>query len=169
MISLFGILLLLGIAYALSSKRSAINWRTVGGAFAIQALLGAFILYVPAGKEMLLSASEFVASILEKGQDGLIARVDNGIFALPAQIIFAGPVGPACQEIPDLGIGAAARAQAVPFDNIARDGVNTFGGAQCGIPVARFHRIKGARQGFPFTRGLRMGSESYPDEENRCK
>lgn len=71
MISLFGILLLLGIALALSSKRSAINWRTVGGAFAIQALLGAFILYVPAGKEMLLTASEFVASILEKGQEGI--------------------------------------------------------------------------------------------------
>ncbi len=71
MMSLFGILVLLGIAFALSSKRSAINWRTVGGAFAIQALLGAFILYVPAGKEILLTASEFVQSILEKGQEGI--------------------------------------------------------------------------------------------------
>ena len=44
MISLFGILLLLGIAFALSSNRGAINWRTVGGAFASQALLGACIL-----------------------------------------------------------------------------------------------------------------------------
>lgn len=71
MISLFGIVLLLGIAFALSSNRGAINWRTVGGAFAIQALLGAFILYVPAGKEILLSASEFVTQILEKGQEGI--------------------------------------------------------------------------------------------------
>lgn len=71
MMSLFGILVLLGIAFALSSKRSAINWRTVGGAFAIQALLGAFILYVPAGKDMLLAASEFVQAILNQGQEGI--------------------------------------------------------------------------------------------------
>lgn len=69
--SLFGIALLLGLAYLLSSKKGSINWRTVGGAFAIQALLGAFILYVPAGKEVLLSASEFVQQILEKGQEGI--------------------------------------------------------------------------------------------------
>ena len=42
---IIGIILLLGLAYALSLNRSAINWRTVGGAFAIQASIGAFILY----------------------------------------------------------------------------------------------------------------------------
>ena len=71
MISLFGIVVLIAIAFALSSHRKAINWRTVGGAFAIQAILGAFILYVPAGKQVLLNASGYVQLILDKGQAGI--------------------------------------------------------------------------------------------------
>lgn len=71
MLSLLGVVLLISIAIALSSDRRAINWRTVGGAFAIQASLGALILYVPAGKEMLLSLSTYVQVILEKGQEGI--------------------------------------------------------------------------------------------------
>ena len=57
MTSIIGIILLLAIAFALSSNRSAINWRTVGGAFAIQAGVGAFILYFEPGIQMLLSLS----------------------------------------------------------------------------------------------------------------
>lgn len=48
--SLIGMAVLLGIAVLLSSNRKAINLRTVGGAFAIQFSLGAFILYVPWGQ-----------------------------------------------------------------------------------------------------------------------
>lgn len=48
--SLIGMAVLLGIAVLLSSNRKAINLRTVGGAFAIQFSLGAFILYVPGAK-----------------------------------------------------------------------------------------------------------------------
>lgn len=51
--SLIGMAVLLGIAVLLSSNRKAINLRTVGGAFAIQFSLGAFILYVPWGQELL--------------------------------------------------------------------------------------------------------------------
>ncbi len=40
MVSLLGIAVLLGIAFALSSAKRNINWRTVGGAFAIQASVG---------------------------------------------------------------------------------------------------------------------------------
>lgn len=71
MFSLFGICLLLAIAYALSAKRRHINWRTVGGAFAIQASVGALVLYVPAGKEFLLTLSEGVKNILDYGQEGI--------------------------------------------------------------------------------------------------
>lgn len=71
MISFFGILVLLVIAYALSAHRKSIKWRTVGGAFAIQVILGAFILYVPAGKDALLKMSEGVQWILDKGQAGI--------------------------------------------------------------------------------------------------
>ena len=71
MFSLFGILVILAIAYAFSAKRKAINFRTVGGAFAIQALIGAFVLYVPFGKDVLLTLSEGVQNILNSGQEGI--------------------------------------------------------------------------------------------------
>ena len=71
MFSLIGVIVILAIAFALSSKRKAINLRTVGGAFAIQAIIGAFVLYVPAGKDVLLALSEGVQSILNSGQEGI--------------------------------------------------------------------------------------------------
>jgi len=71
MVSLLGIAVLLGIAFALSSSRRNISLRTVGGAFAMQALIGAFVLYSEAGKEVLLAATAFVANIIAYSQDGI--------------------------------------------------------------------------------------------------
>jgi len=71
MVSLLGIAVLLGIAFALSSAKRNINWRTVGGAFAIQASVGAFVLYSEPGKEVLLSATKFVANIIAYSQEGI--------------------------------------------------------------------------------------------------
>ena len=71
MVSLLGIAVLLGIAFALSSANRNINWRTVGGAFAIQASVGAFVLYSEPGKEVLLSATRFVANIIAYSQEGI--------------------------------------------------------------------------------------------------
>ena len=71
MVSLLGIALLLAIAFALSSAKRSINWRTVGGAFAIQALVGAFVLYSEPGKEVLLAATQFVANIIAYSQEGI--------------------------------------------------------------------------------------------------
>lgn len=68
--SLIGMLVLLGIAYLLSDNRKAINFRTVGGAFAIQFVLGAFVLYVPWGKDLLGGFSNGVASVINFGNDG---------------------------------------------------------------------------------------------------
>ncbi|PIE45903.1 MAG: NupC/NupG family nucleoside CNT transporter [Gammaproteobacteria bacterium] len=70
-ISLLGIIVLLAIALALSNNRRAINLRTVGGAFALQFLIGAFILYVPAGQDALASVSAGVANVLEYGNSGI--------------------------------------------------------------------------------------------------
>ena len=44
--SLLGMIVLLGIAYAFSMNRKLINLRTVFGAFSIQFLIGAFVLFV---------------------------------------------------------------------------------------------------------------------------
>jgi CNT family concentrative nucleoside transporter len=71
MISILGIAVLIAIAFGLSAHRKSINWRTVGGAFAIQASLGAFILYVPAGKDILLNMSIGVQRLLDYGQEGI--------------------------------------------------------------------------------------------------
>jgi CNT family concentrative nucleoside transporter len=63
-------LVLLGIAVLLSENRKAINFRTVGGAFVIQFVLGAFVLYVPWGKDLLGGFSNGVASVISFGNDG---------------------------------------------------------------------------------------------------
>lgn len=64
MIGLIGILFLLGVAYACSSARNSIRWRTVGGAFAIQLGLAAFVLYIPFGQDVLYSMSKGVATVI---------------------------------------------------------------------------------------------------------
>jgi concentrative nucleoside transporter, CNT family len=71
MISLFGVALLLVIAFVFSAHRKAINWRTVGGAFAIQAIIGAFVLYFPPGIKLLLALTEYVKNILAYSQQGI--------------------------------------------------------------------------------------------------
>ena len=48
---------LVGIAFAASNNRKAIQLRTVLGAFAIQLFFGAFVLYIPSGKSLLIAIS----------------------------------------------------------------------------------------------------------------
>lgn len=71
MISLFGIVLIFCLAYLLSKKRKDINWRTVFFAFALQAGIGALILYFPPGKQALLSAANFVSRVIDYSKDGI--------------------------------------------------------------------------------------------------
>ncbi|KOE81858.1 NupC/NupG family nucleoside CNT transporter [Vibrio sp. SA48] len=68
--SLVGMVVLLAIAFAFSSNRKAINIRTVGGAFAIQFALGAFVLYVPWGRDLLNGFSTGVSNVINYGNDG---------------------------------------------------------------------------------------------------
>lgn len=71
LISLLGMVVLIAIAIVMSSSRRSINVRTVGGAFALQFAIGAFILYVPAGQEALGAISAGVAKVLEYGNAGI--------------------------------------------------------------------------------------------------
>ncbi|QUM87850.1 NupC/NupG family nucleoside CNT transporter [Moritella sp. 36] len=66
-----GVFVLLGLAILLSDNRKAINLRTVGGAFAIQVAVGAFILYFPPGKELLQGLSTGVANVIAYGNEGI--------------------------------------------------------------------------------------------------
>ena len=71
LMSLVGMGVLLGIAYAFSKNRQAIRWRTVLGAFAIQFGLGAFVLKVPWGQSLLASMTEGVNQLLSYGDAGI--------------------------------------------------------------------------------------------------
>lgn len=69
--SLFGIFVLLFIAFLLSSNKKAINYRTVIGAFAIQIGIGALILYVPMGRKVLMAVSDGVGKVISFGEQGM--------------------------------------------------------------------------------------------------
>jgi CNT family concentrative nucleoside transporter len=67
---LVGVVVLLAIAYEVSNNRKASNLRTVGGAFASQFVLGAFVLYVPWGRDLLNGFSTGVSNVLNYGHNG---------------------------------------------------------------------------------------------------
>ncbi|EOC1533286.1 NupC/NupG family nucleoside CNT transporter [Cronobacter turicensis] len=71
LMGLVGMLALLLIAVVLSSNRKAINLRTVVGAWLIQIAIGALVLYVPAGRKVLLAMSEGVANVIAYGNSGI--------------------------------------------------------------------------------------------------
>ncbi|MGY8888362.1 MAG: NupC/NupG family nucleoside CNT transporter, partial [Flavobacteriales bacterium] len=55
----------------LSRNRKAIRLRTVIGAFALQFMFGALVLYIPFGKKTLLFISDGVAQVIAFGNDGI--------------------------------------------------------------------------------------------------
>ncbi len=69
--SVIGMAVLVLIAILLSDNRRAIRLRTVGGAFAIQVIIGAFVLYVPAGRDILGAMSNGVANVIAYGNQGI--------------------------------------------------------------------------------------------------
>ncbi|MGK0373613.1 MAG: CNT family concentrative nucleoside transporter [Arenicella sp.] len=71
LISLFGILVLLSVAYVISKHRNDINWRTIVVAFLLQFAIGAFALYFPIGRSVLESLSGGVSGVLSYAQSGI--------------------------------------------------------------------------------------------------
>ena len=69
--SLMGMVALLAIAVVFSKNRQAINKRTVLGAFAIQFIIGAFVLFIPIGKDLLEVVSGGVSSVLGYSHAGI--------------------------------------------------------------------------------------------------
>ena len=88
LMSLVGIAALLGIAFLLSDNRKAINPRTVGGAFIIQASLCAFVIYFPAGQEVLQAMTDVVNSIMQSAQKGM-GFLFGGLATFQVGFIFA--------------------------------------------------------------------------------
>jgi CNT family concentrative nucleoside transporter len=69
--SLVGMCVLLSIAFAASTNRKAINLRTVGIAFSMQVVIGGFVLFFEAGKNVLTSMSAAVSSVIGYANDGI--------------------------------------------------------------------------------------------------
>ncbi|MFT7219796.1 MAG: CNT family concentrative nucleoside transporter [Candidatus Azotimanducaceae bacterium] len=101
--SLLGMGCILLAGYLMSSNKSAINWRAVLGAFAIQLTVGALVLYFPPGKQALEIVAVGVISVLGYAQAGIdfmfgdFASGNNGfVFALqvlPIIVFFSALVG----------------------------------------------------------------------------
>ncbi|MFN3469031.1 MAG: NupC/NupG family nucleoside CNT transporter [Novosphingobium sp.] len=98
--SLFGMVLILAIALALSSNRRAIRLRVVVAAFALQAGFAALVLYVPLGNRMLQGAAAGVEGLLGFARAGVqflfgpladpaIGGTSFAISALPVIVFFA--------------------------------------------------------------------------------
>lgn len=86
LMGLVGVIVLLLIALIFSSNRKAISLRTVIGAFAIQAGIGAFVLYVPFGQAVLGSVSSAVSQVINYANDGIGFLFGN--LADPANVGF---------------------------------------------------------------------------------
>lgn len=71
LIGLIGIVVILGIAWLISSNRKAINLRIVGAAFALQAIVAAFVIYLPAGRAIIDSMSNGVLKVMGYSKEGI--------------------------------------------------------------------------------------------------
>jgi len=70
-IGIFGIIAILGIAFAFSSNRKAINLRVVGAAMGLQAVVAAFVLYFDYGRKMIDALSTGVLAVIGFSKDGI--------------------------------------------------------------------------------------------------
>lgn len=70
-IGILGVVVILGIAYAFSSNRKAINLRVVGAALALQATIAAFVLYFDWGRGAIRFLSNGVLAIIGYTRAGI--------------------------------------------------------------------------------------------------
>lgn len=71
LMSVIGMLSLIGIALILCDNRKAINIHTVSSAWLIQILLGALILYVPIGRRVLEILTDSISHLIAYGNAGM--------------------------------------------------------------------------------------------------
>ncbi|MBT6211825.1 MAG: NupC/NupG family nucleoside CNT transporter [Woeseia sp.] len=84
-IGILGIAVILGIAYLLSTNRQAIKLRVVGAAFGLQAVIAAFVIYVPLGQRVIDTMSTAVMNVMAYSRDG-ISFIFGGLATLDGEI-----------------------------------------------------------------------------------
>lgn len=70
LVSFFGIFILMGVAWALSSDRKVVNWRVVLWGTALQLLFAVFIFLVPAGTKVFQVINGSVVTVLDSSMAG---------------------------------------------------------------------------------------------------
>ena len=70
-LSLLGIVVVLGLLWLLSWNRKSINWKMVIKALIIQFVLAIFIIKVPFGQKIVTVASDAISAVVNCGKDGL--------------------------------------------------------------------------------------------------
>ena len=97
-VGIFGIILILGIAFAFSNNKKAISLKTVIPGLILQVLLAVFILKVPVGKQIFHAIGMFIQKILDfsnMGGDFVFGVLTNSpakmeeLFGAGAGFIFA--------------------------------------------------------------------------------
>jgi CNT family concentrative nucleoside transporter len=99
LMSLVGVATIFALAFLMSTNRGAIRGRTVGIAFAIQAAVAAFVLYVPWGGKFLDQVVKGVQFVINQGKHGIAFmfgdRIDESLGftvafnVLPVIVFFA--------------------------------------------------------------------------------
>ena len=69
-VGVFGIILILGIAYAFSNNKKAISLKTIVPGFILQVLLAVFVLKVPLGQKIFHAIGMFIQKILDFSNEG---------------------------------------------------------------------------------------------------
>ena len=93
LIGIVGILVILGIAFAASSNRKAINLRIVAAAFVLQVLVAVFVLYTGWGSTAIDKMSTGVLAVIGFSSDGIefvfggLANTDNIGFSFVVNVL----------------------------------------------------------------------------------
>ena len=69
--SVFGMLAIVAFAYAVSSNRQVVAWKTIGMAFAIQFIVGGVALFTSWGNGALSAAADVIGSLLSYSRAGI--------------------------------------------------------------------------------------------------
>ena len=81
LVSAFGVVAMVGIAWIFSKNRKAINWRTIGWATALQIIFAVLVLKTPPGKLFFSGAREAAIGLIGFQEEG--ARFVFGSLAIP--------------------------------------------------------------------------------------
>jgi concentrative nucleoside transporter, CNT family len=81
LVSAFGVVAMIGIAWIFSKNRKAINWRTIGWATGLQMIIGVLVLKTPPGRWFFAGANQAAVGLIGFQEEG--ARFVFGNLAIP--------------------------------------------------------------------------------------